>query len=90
MWGFAAVVVLLTLAALGRTLHLKILPLRAGLVTLLCWAVFVACSLYSLAQQGIVVVNQAPELRAFNAALLLLPFTLCVLLFWSYDRLRHR
>jgi hypothetical protein len=90
MWGFALAVLVLTLLALGRTLYLKILSLRAGLATLACWALFVACAIYSLAQQDIVLVNQASELQALNAALLLLPFTLLVLLFWSYDRLRHR
>jgi hypothetical protein len=90
IWGLALTIFLLTLLAVGRTLHLKILSARSGLVALLCWGLFLACSLYTLAGMDIVLPNQAPELQALNAALLLLPLTLFVLLLWSYDRLRHR
>ncbi len=90
IWGFALGIFALTLLALGRTLQRKILSPRAGLVALLCWGLFLACSLYSLASKDIVLPHQAPELQALNAALLLLPLTLFILLLWSYDRLRHR
>ncbi len=90
MWGFAAVVLVVTLLSLGKAFHRKLFSLGAGLATLLCWGVFLACSLYSLAGRGIVLPNQAPELQAFNAALLVLPLTLFIALIWSYDRLRHR
>jgi hypothetical protein len=90
MWGFAITIFALTLLAFGKALHLKVLSLRTSLVALFLWGVFVACSIYSLAQQDIVLSRQASELQAFNAALLVLPFLLFVLLLWSYDRLRHR
>lgn len=90
MWGVAAAVLLVTLMALGRTLYLKLLSLRVGLAALLCWAAFLACSVYSLSQRNIDLPNEAPELQAFNAALLMLPLTLFIVLLWAYDKLRHR
>jgi hypothetical protein len=90
MWAFAIVIVVATLLAFGRTLYLKVLSLRASLIALLCWGLFLICSVYSLTQQDIVLTRQASELQAFNVALLTLPLLLFVLLLWSYDRLRHR
>lgn len=87
MWGFAAIVLLLTVAAAGRTLYLKVLSLRGGLAMLACWTLFVVCA---LAGRDVAFADQAPELQAFNVALLMLPLMLFALLFWSYDRLRHR
>jgi hypothetical protein len=90
MWGFAAAVLVLTLLSVGRVLHLRLFSLRSGLGVILGWGVFLACSLYSLAGRNILLSEQAPELQAFNAALVVLPLTLFILLIWSYDRLRHR
>jgi hypothetical protein len=90
MWAFAFIVFALTLLAFGRTLYLKVLSLRTGAIALGCWGLVLACNLYNRALQGNAFSEQAPELQAFNAALMAAPFLLFVLLLWSYDRLRHR
>jgi hypothetical protein len=90
MWGFAGAVLLLTLFILGRVLYMKTLSLSGGITSLAGWGIFLLCASVSLQSRGVHLMNQAPELLAFNAALLTLPFTLLLLTAWSYDRLRHR
>jgi hypothetical protein len=90
MWGFAVAVLLVALLALGFTLRLRLLAPRAGLAVVLCWGIFLASSLYTLSHRGIALPEQPSELQAFNAALLLLPLLVFMLLTLSYDRLRHR
>jgi hypothetical protein len=90
MWGFAGAVLLLTLFTLGRVLYMKTLSFGGGITSLAGWGIFLLCAWISLQSHGIQLMSQAPELLAFNAALLTLPFTLFLLTTWSYDRLRHR
>ncbi|MES2627174.1 MAG: hypothetical protein V4628_17945 [Pseudomonadota bacterium] len=90
MWAFAGAVLLLTIFMLGRVLYMKTLSLSGGITSLVGWGIFLLCAWISLHSRGIQLMNQAPELLAFNSALLTLPFTFFLLTAWSYDRLRHR
>lgn len=90
LWAFGIVIFSLTLLALARTLYTKVLSLRILASALVIWGVFLACSLYGMAQQDAAFFTLAPEMQAYRGGLLVSPLLLFVLLLWSYDRLRHR
>jgi hypothetical protein len=90
LWACAISLFALTLFAFTRTLYTRVLSLRASATALAVWGVFLACSVYGMAQRNLVFAELAPEMQAFNGSLLLAPLLFFILLLWSYDRLRHR
>jgi hypothetical protein len=90
MWWIAGLVLALTVLLLTRVAALRLLAPGSAALCLLGWIVFLACAHVLFDYQGIQVLSQPPELKAFNAALLILPVTLSLGTVWCYDRLRHR
>lgn len=90
LWVVAITIFAATVLAFARTLYTGVLSLRVSAAALLAWVTFVACSVYSKVQQGLVFTQLAAEMQAFQGAVLVAPLLCFVLLLWSYDRLRHR
>jgi hypothetical protein len=90
LWWISAAILTLTLWLSVRVIARGLLDARWSLGSLLAWAVAMACACILYEAKGIHLPSLAPELKAFNAALLTLPLLLFLGTAWCYDRLRHR
>jgi hypothetical protein len=90
MWAFAAGTLVLTLLLIAGVARLRLITLKAGVITLLAWLLGLAAACLMLERLDVHLPSLPSELKALNAALLTLPLTLFLGTVWCYDRLRHR